>query len=222
MLRIEGHSFIPDLLPAGAQVVDLGANRGRFASELLDRFDCHVLAVEPVPELYSGLPTRLGLATSQHALTYDGLNAQLHLNPNRCASVDLPEDQAVTVAVAGTTLERLLSDHKIDRVQLLKMDIEGAELDVISQSPDNVLLRADQITVEFHDFMDPRLGPAVDLAIARLIGLGYQLFQISYTDRSDLLFVHPRLRISRIRRTALLVRYRWLGGLSRRLRRWVG
>ena len=41
----------------------------------------------------------------------------------------------------------------LQRVDVLKLDIEGAEFQVLSESPAHVLQSIGQITVEFHDFL---------------------------------------------------------------------
>ena len=216
MVRVEGHSFIKDFLGERAVVVDLGANEGRFCAYFLSLPGCRVLSVEPVPELFDDLPDAPGLTKSRYAVTGEGGSIELSLNSSRCASAYLPEATADAIVVPAVTLTGLLSEFDIRRIDLLKMDIEGAEVSVIQATPDDVLLCADQITVEFHDFVDPRMRVAVDKAIERLRALGFQLLQISHTDRSDLLFVNPRLRLSKVTRAALIARYHWVhGGLRR-------
>jgi FkbM family methyltransferase len=214
--RVEGHSFIEEYLGDAAVVVDLGANEGRFSRHFLCLPACRVLAVEPAPDLFAHLPDLPGLAKSRSAVMAESGQVELHLNPGRCASAYLPEETAHTVIVRGVTLSSLLSDFGIEHMDLLKMDIEGAEVSVIESTPNDVLLRADQITVEFHDFLDSTLKVSVDRAIDRLRALGFQPLQMSHTDRSDLLFINPRLHLSILSRAVLLARYRWVHGIGRR------
>ena len=56
-----------------------------------------------------------------------------------------------------------LAQHGLKSVDLLKLDIEGAELELLSAltSPSNIA----QITVEFHDFMFPETHPQVTRTI---------------------------------------------------------
>jgi len=51
--------------------------------------------------------------------------------------------------VQTTTLPRLMADHGLDRIDLLKMDCEGAEWDILPAAED-VLPRVRQICMEFH------------------------------------------------------------------------
>ena len=77
------------------------------------------------------------------------------------------------ISVEMITLARLFELLGTDRVDLLKVDIEGAEWDVLSTLTPAVAQRIDQITVEFHDFMDPAERPRTEQCIARLEGLGF-------------------------------------------------
>ena len=66
------------------------------------------------------------------------------------------------VDCAMTSLSEVVRTHRIQRIDLLKVDVEGAELDVLRgiEGPDWALVR--QAVVEVHDF-DGRLEAAQDL-----------------------------------------------------------
>ncbi len=49
------------------------------------------------------------------------------------------------------SLEDLFQEHNIDRVKLLKMDIEGAEYEVILNAPNKILKRIDLLLIETHE-----------------------------------------------------------------------
>src|SRR3954470_2435718 len=73
LARIAGHTFIPGLLPADAVVVDLGANRGTFSSELNRRYGWNCYAVEPNPEVFAQIPSGQGISKINAAVTdHDG------------------------------------------------------------------------------------------------------------------------------------------------------
>ncbi|PSB43645.1 hypothetical protein C7B67_23565 [filamentous cyanobacterium Phorm 6] len=57
------------------------------------------------------------------------------------------------ISVDGITLETFLNHQKIELVDLLKIDIEGAEEAVFNSTTDATLCNVKQITIEFHDFM---------------------------------------------------------------------
>jgi hypothetical protein len=123
--------------------------------------------------------------------------------------------------VPGTTIEDLLARHRVDRAALVKLDVEGAELEILEALEPDTLARIDQLTVEFHDFIDPEQSGAVQAVTARLRAAGFQCLRFSL-DNSDVLFVNRRKPLSVPQRVWIFARYKYPRGISRRLRRWLG
>ena len=71
------------------------------------------------------------------------------------------------------TLEAFCAEHSIDRIDLVKMDIEGAELDVFDTISSLLLQRIVQMTVDFHDFLQPADIPRIEAVIRRLRREGF-------------------------------------------------
>ncbi|MFN3876511.1 MAG: FkbM family methyltransferase [Flavobacteriales bacterium] len=68
--------------------------------------------------------------------------------------------------VAAVTIPQLMERYGMDRLSLLKIDIEGAELELFS-GPDNSWIdRVDAISIELHDSWRPGCGDAFFKAIA--------------------------------------------------------
>lgn len=126
-------------------VVDIGANVGDFAIRAARLCpDGRVIAVEPVRSA--------GEMIAEHA----HLNAVSNVKWI-CAAVGVP-DTRFSNPYAGEgeqqdcptiTLARLLSDEGLERVDLLKLDCEGAEWDILPAS-EEVLPGIRQICMEFH------------------------------------------------------------------------
>lgn len=221
VIEISRHSLIADRLSADAVVLDLGMNRGDFSRALSKRFGCRIIGVEPVPDLFDSLPRLPSVSAEHRVVTADGRPALVHLNPHTCATIDprLAEPGVATVEVAGTTVGELLERHGIDHVALLKLDVEGAELEILEAMPADVLASIDQITVEFHDFIDPSQAGAVARVIRRLKNSGFACFKFSL-DNTDVLFVNrARMRFGLIQRMSLAVLYKYPRGAGRRARR---
>lgn len=220
--RFAGHSFLARGLRPGALVIDGGANLGAFAEPLARRFAARVICVEPVPTLADTLDAA-GLEVRRLALSATPGRVRLKLYSGTCASLDAGErnDQVGEIEVQAATLEELLATCP-GEVALLKLDIEGPESALLLATPAETLARIGQITVEFHDFLDPRLAPEVARAIGRLEGLGFAVFRFS-RDNSDLLLVNSaRLPLGALSRAYLRYPYRLGRGLLRRLSRRLG
>lgn len=132
-------------------VVDAGANIGAFTVFAARR--CRrVIAIEPIPDHFSALQRNVALNGLTNVML---CRAALAKSDGR---IDIAGDgmSASTVwgahsrCVDAITLTTLLDNHSIDRVNFLKMDIEGAEFDVLMNTPRSTLDRIDRIVLEFH------------------------------------------------------------------------
>jgi len=56
--------------------------------------------------------------------------------------------------VQATTLTDLIAEHGIEQIDLLKMDVEGAEYDILLNCPVDTLKKVRRLVMEFHDFRD--------------------------------------------------------------------
>jgi len=222
--RVAGHSFLARGLAPGATVIDGGANVGAFALPLRQRFDARVICLEPVPALADVLDAA-GLAVWRVALTPAPGPIRLRLYQGTCASLDAGPraDQVGEIEVAGLDLAGLLARlGEPASVALLKLDIEGPESALLLAAEPALLRRFRQVTVEFHDFLDPRLAPAVTAAIRHLEAAGFRGFRFS-RDNSDWLFVNAdELPLSALARAYLRQPYRLARGLLRRAARRLG
>jgi FkbM family methyltransferase len=219
--RLAGHSFLSAPLSRESVVIDLGVNEGAFAHGIIRDYGCRVVGVEPVPELFETVPADDRLTVERRAVTGDGGPVTLYVNPSTCATIEasLAQDEAAAQRVEGTTLEGLLDRHGIDRVALVKVDIESAELDLLEHSSSETLRRADQFTIEFHDFLDPELAAPTERAKQRLRAAGFSELALS-RDNTDVLFVNAaRLPFGPVRRTAVAVGHKYPKGIVRLLRR---
>jgi FkbM family methyltransferase len=175
-------------------VVDAGAHRGEFSAEIMRKFGCKCHMIEANPALAGGL-ARAGAATiTCAALSARDGSARLQLAENLESSslqinVENPGENSVeikTISLA-TFIQQLCSD----RIDLLKMDIEGAEFDVIATTPDTVLRRIGQLTVEFHDFQSRFKGRQLfETARKKLQSLGFACIVMSFRTHGDVLFLN--------------------------------
>jgi hypothetical protein len=93
--------------------------------------------------------------------------------------------------VAGKRLESILAEIDEPRVDLLKVDIEGAEIEMLTTANATLLQAIGQITVEFHgdSIFGFGLHREVERAIDRLKGLGFVVLNFCRPMRTDVLFV---------------------------------
>jgi hypothetical protein len=106
----------------------------------------------------------------------------------------------------------------------MKVDIEGAEIELFGTMSDDLLHRIDQITVEFHDFVPEfNLSAKVRATLERLIGLGWVPIVFSRRDHSDVLLINrKKLSLSSIQLFYFSYLARYVEGMLRIIQRAVG
>lgn len=162
---IENREYDFPLTPAPRVIVDAGANTGLTSVHYANAYpSATIVAVEPDAANFEVLrrnaapypnvrPVRAALWSESRpvALTDPGLGAW---------GFRVGDGRPATQQVPGVTLDRLLAEHALDRVDLLKVDIEGAEREVFDQSA-GWIGRVDGIVIETHDRFQPGSTRAV-------------------------------------------------------------
>jgi FkbM family methyltransferase len=226
-----GHTILVDPLRGKKPIVfDCGSNAGEFAGWVKREFGARVYGYEPDPRLFKKLTHERNddaqnpeISFFQKAIAGREGTARLHLGNSQCSSLYYPENAGVqTELVTLSTLEAEMSRLGVESIDLLKLDIEGAELDVLQTTPAAVLRRISQITTEFHDFLQPGDVPAIRATIARVNSLGFRTLFFSTRTYGDVLFVNrERIALPTWQRASLLVGGKYLPGLRRTLARYL-
>jgi FkbM family methyltransferase len=191
------HTFIKSIFRKHPVILDLGGNRGEFAGEMIARYGATMHVYEPLPELFESIAANANLQKFEEAIVAKAGPVTLVKPDDRCATIHegAPEGDAFTVK--GVTFKTAL-DRVGGEVDLVKMDIEGAEIDLLEQIPASDMRRIRQMTVEFHDFLYPELTPRVEAIKRRIDSMGFYVIPFSRTN-GDVLFVRRDL-ISEARR----------------------
>ena len=203
LVNVYTHSFFDELIDPGGTILDLGANVGTFATLMTERYRCRCVAIEPAPNEFSQIPANDRIEPHRLAVCGERKEVVLNLTANsECNSLGkVPgHDYTDSVRVQAVTLDDALKLVAADRVSLLKLDIEGSEIDVLGTADPALLRRFDQITVEFHDVYDMTPRPVVRDTIRKVRDAGFHVF---YFFRGpyrhvDVLFVN-RLRMGTLR-----------------------
>jgi len=191
-----GHSFLARELGSHSLVVDLGANRGDFANWVADRFGSEVCGIEPDPEVYSLIKQSEAVRVLPYAVGGSNSSAVLKTRPRTCSTLfDGVFESEARFPVEVFTFETLISLFGLaerDRIDMVKVDVEGAEVPMFETAPDELLSRVAQFTVEFHSFIWPELSPRVSAIKGRLSSLGFRVINFSFDD-TDVLFLNRKL-----------------------------
>lgn len=166
----EEYSIVQDVLPPPSTIVDAGANIGLTAVYLAQKFPmAKIYSIEPEPSNMALLLKNTASYANVHALQAAlwSKDAPLELDPAITDSwgIQVRESNAEgqTNAIRGLRLRTLLDSLGLDRLSLLKMDIEGAEYEVLADHPDWIN-RVDAVVAELHESIRPGCGALFEAA----------------------------------------------------------
>lgn len=83
--------------------------------------------------------------------------------------------QTITSVYKMDTLDNVVKTRKVERMDWLKIDVEGAELHVLDGGMESIRKLKPKIIVEVHTFLDPQLLPDTR---GQLESLGYSLEEV--------------------------------------------
>ncbi len=173
-------------LPAKPVVIDIGANAGYFDFILLSKVkDARIFAYEPVPA---------NVKLLQSTIENNGLMKEITLHPMAVTGtvqdhLDLfvqsagestvvasalqgfHNDNTQKISVPATTLQKIIEDNRLERIDVLKMDCEGSEFDIMYNTPSELLRRASILAIEVHDMDKEKKN--IQYFDSFLNGLGY-------------------------------------------------
>jgi FkbM family methyltransferase len=197
LLSLRGHHFYTRMIDKDSVVVDLGANRGDFSSQITSLFGCQSYAVEASPKLLTEMPDNPLIKKFNYVInrTNEPVKFNLALLNDECSSINyLPDEMnQETVTLEGVTLEKFLDDNNLENIDLLKVDIEGAEIELFDSLSDETICSMKQITVEFHDFIEYfEMATKVKNVKDRLSKLDFYFIVYSLKSNEDVLFLNKR------------------------------
>jgi FkbM family methyltransferase len=196
LMRLRGHTVLTSHLTVGSVLVDAGAHTGEFSRMISARCGCTCIQVESNPDLAAKLSNADHLKVASMALgPADGtVNFFFRENLEAGSVYGLGQDASSRiVAVEQISLSSLMKKFAIDRIDLLKLDVEGAEFALLMETPGDTLSRVAQISVEFHDFIPAFSGQGLFEQVRdRLKTLGFRCYPISLRTHGDVLFLNSR------------------------------
>ncbi|MDZ4401086.1 FkbM family methyltransferase [Prosthecobacter sp.] len=201
-------------------VFDFGVNNGGFARLVAPKC-ARVVGFEADPTWLGRVSLPANVRVLPQALAAKAGTLRFHVNQATCSSLHYSDVGAETVEVPAVTLADALALEPAARIDLIKMDIEGEEVAVLRDAPSELFARVGQMTVEFHDFLDPSSLPAILEVIERMKSLGFLVFKMSWHSYGDMLFVNRRLQpMSLLQQFKVGVIHKYGSGIGRILRRW--
>ena len=177
---------IQTLVRAGDTFIDVGGNKGDFAllAAKIVGDDGKVICIEPEPSNVDWIRRSIGLNGYRNvkvcklALSDHDGESFLHLGKKSGFHTLLsgaPDRNQGSINVRVRRLDGLLSELEVRRVDFLKIDVEGAELEVLKGAAET--LRSNPKIVLFLD-IHPFLGVNVSRVFDYLQGLGLAVCRV--------------------------------------------
>lgn len=148
----------------GGDIIDIGANIGAF-SMLAGRYNKKVYAIEPEPHNLEALKRNIELNKMEDRIIvcpyaisdYKG-TATIH---DSGGGSSIKDDGAFGAEVEVMTLDNLFELYHITNVDVMKIDVEGAEVEIILGASKENLNKCKYITMEFDIRSGRQMGEMV-------------------------------------------------------------
>ena len=166
------HGYRFPLDEAPRVILDVGANIGMATLWFKARWpDAQVVAVEPDPGNFALLERNLkgipGVRTIQAALAPQDGTIGFETSGIQPSAYHIRALRGDEQGVRAMSMATLMVHCGLDHIDLLKLDIEGAEKDVFEAADLHWMDRVRTIAVELHDRMRPGCGHAFFTASSR-------------------------------------------------------
>jgi FkbM family methyltransferase len=176
-----------------------------------------------VPELFESLPRNERISAQRVAIDGEAGTKKLSIPDRLCASLGETANGGGSrlIDVDVMTLSLFIDTYRLSSIDLLKIDIEGAEIDVIRSMNDDLFARIGQMTIEFHDFLQPSCAPLVKESIKSIENRGFFVINFGWKNYTDVMCLNRRTIDVDLITVARLYGWKYRSGLARMFRRGV-
>lgn len=152
------HSW--SLVKEGDFVVDCGANIGAFSYLLLQhQSDVRIICIEPVPSNVSCLKQNLQgyrqcRVVEAALMGRSGTIEMYDFGPDAsaCHSVIAMDVKGrAAISVPAVTLDDIMRSERRERIDFLKLDVQGAEYDIFHEIPTETVAKVRHLAMELHE-----------------------------------------------------------------------
>ena len=172
-------------------VFDIGANSGLFSLLCINKGAKKVYAFEPNKDSLINLKSvtnNLNVEIVPKAVYTKDEDLKFYIDPSNTTigslsknHLELHGSSLEEVIVPAISLKTFAKENNIDKISLVKMDIEGAEYEIIDNLEDEVFEIIDNFLIEYHDNDDER----VLRLTKKLIQKGFNIDQIRDQNSKD-------------------------------------
>lgn len=176
LIHDELNAFGPGI-QKGDIFLDLGANIGMSSIRAESRGVSKIYAIEPDPDVFIALEKNKDSNWILENVAIDSEEGSLEISkwPNYWEFR----------SIKAITLEQFFIKHKIEKIDYMKVDIEGHEKTVFEKTPQDVWDKINKLFIEIHGFSKEEL----DKFITDFIKRGFNNYHISIGHGQDFLWM---------------------------------
>ena len=135
---------------------DIGSNVGLF-TKYLKLNNCNkIFCFEPNKTAFNSLQKNLNVESEVElfnlAVSYNNESLRLYIDNNNSLISSAHDIKNNYYDVETITLKDIFERNKIQKVDFVKIDIEGMEFDLIENLEDSIFQKIDKFLIEYHDF----------------------------------------------------------------------
>ena len=195
-INVRGHTFYSKILNPASIVLDLGANIGDFSKYIASKYKCNTFAVEASPILFSKIEETNLIHKYNYAVAkINGVVTFYESTKIDAGNILAPKSNSTgkTLYVNSRKFASLVSELRLKEIDLLKIDIEGSEIELFDSINEQDLACVKQLAVEFHDSIAiPNVSTEdVKRVINNIISMGFTGIAMGEKNR-DWLFLNNK------------------------------
>lgn len=189
-VTVNEHTFFPSKLSKNPIVVDLGCSEGGFYKNFKRQFEYgKFIGIEANPINYEKIKgfnddntimvnsaicseDRTDKDISFVVATNDGTIGSFVFDESSIALAN-PNNEIKRFTVPTIKISEIFEKYNLDKIDILKVDVEGAEWEVLESLDNSLLDKIGQISVEFHDFIDPSKKDRTKEVVEKLKAYGF-------------------------------------------------
>jgi FkbM family methyltransferase len=167
-------------------VLDLGANNGLFSylcymdgCKSIYAFEPNQDALKNLNHIFKDIPS---VQVIDKAIYYKDGDLKFYVDKanttigsiNKSHVSDNTATTTEEITIPAISLKTFIQESGINKISLLKIDIEGAEYEIIEHLEDEIFEMTDSFLIEFHDNTDKKVIRLVD----KLLSHGFEIEQI--------------------------------------------
>lgn len=185
-IEIKEHTLISDrLINKELVIVDLGACLGEFTNYINDNYNLKKsVMIEANPTNFNKIDKKENFVLYNRFISNtDDVLIDFLEDPNSPYNGTNMFNyfRGIRHQIPTISLKTIMVENNIDHIDILKIDIEGEEYNFLSNLDEETASKIDQITVEFHDFLDDSLKQKSIDVVKKISDMGFDYINKSTT-----------------------------------------